>query len=474
MEAVMTGLTWKIALIYLDDIIVFSPTFERHLEDLRQVLDRLRQANLRLKPSKCHQAQRQISYLGHKVSAKGISVDPQKVAAVQSYPRPQNLKDLRSFLGMTGYYRCFIKSYATIANPLYHLTKNGVPFVWSEACEGAFQKLKDSLTGAPVLVFLDFNKPFQVHTDASGFSIGAVLLQEQDDKSVRPVTYAGRSLNEAERNYGITEKECLALIYAVKQFDCYLCFNQFSAVVDHAAFQWLLNLKQPSGHLARWISLLQALNFTILCHPGQVHSDADGLSRRSYLSHTDPHTQEGPTEIEPHDDDVTAIHTASTAAPPTNTRTHRSKQPTQCLVDAARAIQVDDLGSEELSINVIRQKQREAPQYVDVIAYLDVGSLPSDQAKRTDVLSMQSSYFLHNDVLFHILTKDGKGHRTIRTQVQLVIPKALVQTVLQITHDSPVWRPFWTKLHTGVHTAQVFLAFHEQGHCTVGQIMCPM
>ena len=237
LEAVMRGLTWKIAIFYLDDIVVFSPSFERHLDDLRQVFGRLRQANLRLKPGKCHIVKKELSYLGHTVSVKGITVDKTKVQAVLTYPTPTDLKSLRSYLGLTGYFRRFIQNYAATAKPLYDLTRKGVPFVWSAACHTAFQQLKRDLTEAPVLAYPDFTKPFIVHTDASGFSVAGILLQEQPDKSIRPIAYAGRSLNAAETNYGITEKECLALIFAIKQFDCYMRYNHFTAVVDHAALQ---------------------------------------------------------------------------------------------------------------------------------------------------------------------------------------------------------------------------------------------
>ena len=263
----------------MDDIVLFSPSFERHLADLRQVFQRLQEANLKLKPSKCFLAKRTISYLGHTVSSEGIHVDPNKVAAVTSYPAPRNIKELRSFLGLTGYYRRFVRSYSIIAIPLYYLTKSDVPSVWTEACETAFQELKDRLVKAPVLAYPDFTKPFRVHTDASGFAVGAVLCQEQSDKTVRPIAYAGRSLNDSERNYGITEKECLAFVYAVKQFECYLRYNHFVAVVDHSALQWLLNLEKPS--------LATPVTISLLYHriPSWPHSQRCGWTQQEAVPH---------------------------------------------------------------------------------------------------------------------------------------------------------------------------------------------
>lgn len=448
MEAIMRGLTWKIAMIYMDDIVVFSPTFEQHLVDLRQVLERLKQANLKLKPSKCFFARRTISYLGHTVTSEGIHVDPEKIEAVRSYPAPRNLKDLRSFLGMTGYYRRFVESYASIASPLYRLTKSDVPFVWTEACEKAFQQLKEKLITAPILAYPDFTKPFRVHTDASGFAIGAVLCQEQSDKTIRPIAYAGRSLNDAERNYGITEKECLAFVYAAKQFECYLRYNHFIAVVDHAALQWLLNLEKPSGRLMRWRIELQFLSYTIQYRPGRVHSDADGLSRRRYTTDTDPHTQEGPNVVEAHEDHVTVVQatpdntnhhaTGRSDAVPSDAHSSRSKKLNECLRQAAQKFH--DQGNDcDPPMATVKKLQREDPHYVDIIAYLADGTLPNSRDQRQDVLNGQSSFFLYDGVLFHIWTKDGRGHRTARTQVQLAVPKPLVRTVLELNHDSPLF-----------------------------------
>ena len=142
MEAVLRGLNWKFSLVYLDDVIVFSKTFQDHLSHLQQVFERLRAAGLKLHPSKCNFAKREIHYLGHIVNSEGISPDPDKLTAIVTYPESNNLKQLRAFLGLSGYYRRFIENYSSIASPLYQLTKKGVQFAWSEQCQSAFDKLK--------------------------------------------------------------------------------------------------------------------------------------------------------------------------------------------------------------------------------------------------------------------------------------------------------------------------------------------
>ena len=196
------------------------------------------------------------------------------------------MKQLRSFLGLSGYYRRFIKNYAKIANPLYGLTKKDTIFNWSTECQQSFDALKTSLTEAPVLAYPNMNAPFRLHTDVSYFAVGGVLCQEKDGIE-RVISYAGRSLDKAQRNYGITEKECLALLFSIKHFDCYLRSTKFTAVVDHIALKWLEDIKQPTGRLWRWTILLQAYDFAIEYEPGRLHANADSISRRTCTEPTD-------------------------------------------------------------------------------------------------------------------------------------------------------------------------------------------
>ena len=184
-------------MIYIDDNVVFSPSLERRMADLRKVLKRLKAANLKLKPSKCFLAKRMMSYPWHTLSSEGICVDPSKIAAVTSHPAPPNIKELGSFLGLIKYYRRLIPSYSLIASPLYYLPKTGVPYMSSKK---ALQEVKDRLVKAPVLAYPDITKPFRVHTDALRFAVCAMPCQKQTDQTVRTIAYASRSLNDSERN----------------------------------------------------------------------------------------------------------------------------------------------------------------------------------------------------------------------------------------------------------------------------------
>ena len=182
MAAILGPHQWETCLLYLDDIIIFRKTFEDHLHRLESILIKLKDAGLKLKPAKCSFLRMQVHFFGHVVSTDGVATDPLKVKAVATYPQPQNLEELRRFLGMASYFRKFIRNFASIARPLHRLTEKSVQFQWTSECQEAFSTLKQRLTEAPVLCYPDFTKPFIVYTDASGNGLGAVLCQEHETR----------------------------------------------------------------------------------------------------------------------------------------------------------------------------------------------------------------------------------------------------------------------------------------------------
>ena len=279
METVLSGLHWQSALVYLDDIIVFGRTFEEKMERLREVLLRIRQSNLKLNPKKCALFRTEVPFLGHIVSAEGVKTDPEKTKAVEAWPVPQNVKELRSFLGFSSYYRRFVRNYATIAAPLHALTKDGQKFQWSAQCQEAFKCLKAALAHSPVLQYPDPQQPFVLDTDASDHGIGAVLSQTIDGEE-RVVAYYSRSLSAPERNYCTTRKELLAVVDSVRQFHAYLYGAKFTIRSDHSALQWLRKLRDPEGQLARWLARLDQYQYSVIHRPGEKHVNADALSRR--------------------------------------------------------------------------------------------------------------------------------------------------------------------------------------------------
>ena len=278
MECVLAGLAADQCLVYLDDIIIFSESFAEHLHRLHQVLSRLQEAGLKLRPSKCHFVKREVRYLGHIVSEDGVRPDPSKTNAVSSYPTPTNVKELRQFLGLANYYRRFVENYSHIAEPLHQLTrKTSKGFTWTSACQSAFDMLKRCLTHSPILAYPDFSREFLLHTDASATALGAVLCQQRDGVE-QVIAYWSRQLTKPERNYSTIKREALALVAAVKDFYPYLYGFPFKLLTDHNPLTALKGLKDMGGRLTRWMLFLQQFNFEIQYKPGKANANADALS----------------------------------------------------------------------------------------------------------------------------------------------------------------------------------------------------
>lgn len=286
MDLVLSGLTWTTCLAYLDDVIVFAPSFDEMVERLSAVLDRLRKANLKLKPSKCKLFQRRVTFLGHVVSASGLEPESSKIDAVRNWPRPRCLRDVRSFCGLASYYRSFVSHFSEIARPLHALTRKGQRFNWGWEQEQAFNELKQRLSSAPVLAAPIDEGKFVLDTDASDKAIGAVLQQYQG-QDLKVIAYASRCLSQAERAYCVTRRELLACIYGLKRWRQYLLGRPMIIRTDHSALTHLLRAAEPVGQSARYLDLLSEYNFVIQHRSGSAHRNADLLSRRPCERETD-------------------------------------------------------------------------------------------------------------------------------------------------------------------------------------------
>jgi hypothetical protein len=251
MDKVLGELNLKCALVYIDDIIVFSRSFEEHLKHLRMVFTKISQANLKMNFDKCEFIKRQVSFLGHLVGKNGIKPDPSNVEKVQNYPTPESIKDVRGFLGLAGYYRKFIPNFAEVAEPLHKLLRKGVKFQWNTEAQTCFELLKTYLISEPILIRPNFDEKFILHTDASDFGIGAVLSQIGRDGREHAIAYLSCSLSKPEHAYSTTEREALAIVWAVKKLQKYLWGPEFEIVTDHQALKWLLNQPDPVGRIAR-------------------------------------------------------------------------------------------------------------------------------------------------------------------------------------------------------------------------------
>ena len=272
------GILHKFVSVYIDDIIVFSKSFDEHFCHLKEVFKRLDERDLRLHPEKCKFLCDELKFLGFIVGREGIKPDPDRTKAINQFPMPTKIKDIRSFIGMANYYRKYIKNFALIAKPLTSLLRKDHKWDWNENCQNSFDTIKSILTNPPLLAHFKQGDPLILYTDASGYGIGAILSQVQEDKE-RILQFASCTLNKHQENYSVTEKECLGIVWAINKFRHYLIGVDFTVKTDHCGLCWLMSVKDPSGKLARWSLRLQEFRFKIQYKNGKSHGNVDFLSR---------------------------------------------------------------------------------------------------------------------------------------------------------------------------------------------------
>lgn len=275
MNAILADYIGKICFVYLDDVIIFSSSLDEHLVSVQKIFNRFRKHNLKIQPDKCEFLKHETEFLGHVVTTEGVKPNPSKISAIERFPIPTNVKEIRQFLGLVGFYRKFIPDFAHVAKPLtMPLRKNAILDASNEHYVSSFMKLKKLISTEPVLVYPDFDKLFVLTTDASNIAIGAVL--SQDD---HPVCYASRTLNEHETRYSAIEKELLAVVWATQYFRPYLFGRRFKVRTDHKPLQWLSSIKEPNMKLQRWKIRLEEFNFDVEYIAGKENRVADALSR---------------------------------------------------------------------------------------------------------------------------------------------------------------------------------------------------
>ena len=283
--------------VYMDDVLIFSRSMDEHLQHLREVFQRIKDAGLKLNLTKCKFIRQEIQYLGHIITSDGLKTNPKLIQAVQNFPLPTSVRNVRQFLGLCSYYRRFIHQFAAVAQPLHMMTRKNQIFHWDHACQRSFDELKQHLTSTPILAYPVFGKQFILETDASILGIGAVLSQVGSDNHFHPIAYASHSLTHSERNYGIIELETLAVVWAMDHFRCYLYGQSVVIYTDHSAVKAVLKASHPTGKHARWWTKLYGSGtreLTILHCPGKTNSKADALSRNPYF----PAPAEGIAEAE--------------------------------------------------------------------------------------------------------------------------------------------------------------------------------
>jgi len=418
MDFTLDGLLGVCVLVYLDDVIVYSRTLEEHLQHLAAVFARLRAANLHLKLSKCTFGATRVHFLGHIASADGLQPDPAKIAAVANMAPPTNIEGVRAFLGFCTYYRRFVHDFAAVAEPLNRLLRKGSEFQWTPECDRAFHELKKRLTSPPILAFPDPSKPFELHTDASAYAIGSVLVQRDDAGNERPVAYDSRTLSAPERNYSATERECLAVVWAVRQHRHLLLGQHFTVVTDHSALQWLRTAKEPAGRLARWVLELQPFNFTIVHRSGKKHQDADALSRLLIAVIAEqPASDPAPSS--------TATDAPSSPPPPSSSS---ASPAANAAPEPAPAVNEQE---HEWSDDVIARAQRSDPELSAYIAWLE-GTASTPPAPPSGYPAFTERILLLEGRLYYVdPSRDTDG------SPRLIVPASLRLDILRAYHDAP-------------------------------------
>jgi hypothetical protein len=277
MNSVFAPFLRKFVIVFLDDILVYSPSWEQHLDHLRSVMEKLRESQFYAKLSKCSFGQSSIQYLGHIISDAGVATDPEKTAAMENWPLPTSQTELRGFLGLTGYYRKFVQNYGIITKPLTQLlTKKG--FEWNDQATAAFLHLKTAMTNTPVLALPNFDLPFSIETDACDTGVGAVLTQRG-----HPIAYMSKALGIQNSKLSVYEKEFLAVIMAIDKWRQYLQRGHFTIVTDHKSLCNLSDQQLTSELQKKAMSKLVGLQFSFQYKRGIDNGAADSLSRVGHL-----------------------------------------------------------------------------------------------------------------------------------------------------------------------------------------------
>ncbi|XP_012859014.1 PREDICTED: uncharacterized protein LOC105978142 [Erythranthe guttata] len=269
----------QFVVVYFDDIVIYSDTMEEHVNHLRTVFQVLRENEIFVKKEKCEFAKEEVQFLGHIIGHGRLQMDGAKIKAITEWEPPTKVTKLRSFLGLINYYRRFIKGYSARAAPLTDLLKKNKTWEWPDSCQRAFEDLKAAVSQEPVLALPDFGKSFELHTDASDFAIGGVLMQEG-----HPIAFERRKLNETERRYTVQEKEMTAIIHCLRVWRHYLLGAPFVVKTDNVATSYFQTQKKLSPKQARWQDFLAEFDYVLQYKPGKANVVADALSRKAELA----------------------------------------------------------------------------------------------------------------------------------------------------------------------------------------------
>lgn len=411
LDMVLSKFNWRTCLVYLDDVIIFSEDVESHFVHVDRILSALQHAGVSLNLKKCEFFTNTVKYLGPIIRPGTLSIDETKVVALTKAQHPRNHTELRSFLGFCNVYRRFVQNYSQIAAPLNALLKKGIPlqlepFGPDEA--NAFSTLVTNVTNPPVLALPKPGLPYSLDTDASAYQVGAALFQTHDNGERKPIGFWSRTLLPAEKNYSVSERECLAVVFALQNLRPYLQGEKFIVHSDHASLRWLMGISEPSGRLMRWRLRLSEFDFQVVYKKGKLNTQADALSRLTTL---------GSTVVAP-DEDIPCFLIQDSPRPCVHTHCTgnvEDKDMDLAFTDALLEMQAS---------------QQPAPELV----LITPSDFKREQLLDSFCVTVRSRLNGGERIPFSLV--DGVLYRTASEREQLVVPEALRNRVLHLSHYS--------------------------------------
>ena len=403
-------------LSYLDDILICSDSIENHCDKLKHVFERLEKAGLTIRPNKCRFFQENLIFLGHEISSKGIAPNNLKVKAVENFPMPKTKKELRAFLGLSGFFRKFLKNYSTIAAPLTDLLKDDFAWEWGDAQMKAFETLKALLVNAPVLAYPDYEKPFKLYCDASAIGVGATLCQEVNSM-IHPIAYASRKLDETQKKWHITDREMYAIAWGLKHFRSLIMGYEVQVFTDHKPLKNDLktNTRDPTGRRARFLVTLQDFKAEINYLPGPKNAAPDALSR-----------------IGNGEDGINLdVQTADPKSMPPSFRTPIQKsEAEELLIQSFVLFPLEGEPADPITTEDIMKGLQASDVYRPLIKALESNTEP----KPIPFLDTRELKLKDGLIVRTLIPKNIKG-RVFKPKQQILLPDSLVPTVLRWAHE---------------------------------------
>ena len=419
-ERLLLGIKQSKCVAFLDDILSASKTASQHIACLREIFQRIRKSKMLLKPEKCKIFRTKLTYLGHILSVDGISTCPKKTEAIEKMAPPKNVKGIKSFLGLSGFYRRFIKDYAKIVEPLSSMTKKNAKFEWNSNADNAWKTVKSKLTCNPILVHPDLSKEYCLIFDASSYAIGSILCQKGEDGLLHPIRYGSSILSEAQRKWSTVQKELYSLVHFCEKFENYLINTKFHAITDNKALLHLDTFRNKNDRLWRWFEILQKFEFTI-SHSPSKQNPSDALSRLPKLNDKLINTLPSNAEAHAPNSDSHIAAQVATSLQGTDDSSHTSPHiPTiEYSTDKIQTAQVNDI-----TISTVK-------------AWIIAQTVPKTTEGLSPDQKIYRSSFNRLKVVDDVLLRSWEVKTCENPQWLVCVPDSLQEEMINLCHNPP-------------------------------------